>query len=309
MKILITGGAGFIGSWVSDKFIESGHEVVVIDDLSSGSESNINKKAEFIKCDIRDKEFLSKVFGDFKPDVVDHHAAQINVRTSVEDPVYDAEINIIGSLNLLELSRDHDVKKFIFASTGGAIYGEPEKLPATEQTKPMPISPYGTSKYAVETYMNYYHEIYGLQYVALRYANVYGPRQNPHGEAGVVAIFCNKILAGKPCIIFGDGSQTRDYVYVSDVADANLLALDAVCGCYNIGTGVETDVLGLTELLKLSVADYSVSVVHADAREGEVQSISLDGSYSEQKLGWTPKVDISSGIKQTWDWFLKNSKT
>ncbi|NIP38326.1 MAG: NAD-dependent epimerase/dehydratase family protein [Candidatus Dadabacteria bacterium] len=308
MKILITGGAGFIGSWVVDKFAEQGHEIVLIDDLSSGTESNINSKAEFIKCDIRDKDLLTKVFADFKPDVVDHHAAQINVRTSVDDPVYDAQINIIGSLNLLELCRVHSVKKFIFASTGGAIYGEPELLPAPEDTLPMPISPYGTSKYAVEKYIGYYHQVYGLEYVALRYANVYGPRQNPHGEAGVVAIFCNKILANEPCMIFGDGTQSRDYVYVSDVAEANLLALSADCGCYNIGTGVETTVIRLTELLKGSVSGFRVDVDHTDARDGEVQSISLDNSYSRQKLGWSPDVNIEQGIERTWDWFLQNSK-
>ncbi len=308
MKILITGGAGFIGSWVADKFIEDGHDILVVDDLSSGTESNINNKAQFIKCDIRNKEILTEIFREFKPDIVDHHAAQINVRTSVDDPVYDAEINIIGSLNLLELCRDHKVSKFIFASTGGAIYGEPPHIPADEDTKPMPISPYGTSKFAVEQYINYYHQVYGLQYVALRYANVYGPRQNPHGEAGVVAIFCNKILEGEPCVIFGDGTQTRDYVYVGDVADANILALNAKCGCYNIGTRVETDVLKLTELLGNCADGYKLEVNHADEREGEVQSISLDNTLSKNMLGWIPKVDINGGIEQTWNWFLDGSK-
>lgn len=307
MKILLTGGAGFIGSWVADGLIHEGHEILIIDDLSSGVESNLNREAEFIKCDVRDKELLSKIFKDFKPELVDHHAAQINVRASVDDPVHDAEINILGSLNLLELCREHSVKKFIFASTGGAIYGEPVVLPAPEDTKAMPISPYGTSKYAVEKYMNYYHQIYGLQYVALRYSNVYGPRQNPHGEAGVVAIFCNKILANEPCKIFGDGTQTRDYVYVSDVASANILAVAANSGCYNIGTGVETTVLQLSRLLSNSIKGYSIDVEHTDARHGEVQSISLDNSYSKDKLGWSPQIDINEGISQTWKWFLENS--
>jgi UDP-glucose 4-epimerase len=307
MKILLTGGAGFIGSWVADIFIQQGHEILIIDDLSSGVESNINKHAEFVKCDIRDKELLSKVFKDFKPDVVDHHAAQINVRTSVDDPVYDAEINIIGSLNILELCRVHSVNKFIFASTGGAIYGQPELLPADEDTKAMPISPYGTSKYAVEKYMNYYNEIYGLGYASLRYSNVYGPRQNPHGEAGVVAIFCNKILANEPCKIFGDGTQSRDYVYVSDVAQANILAVCANSGCYNIGTGVETTVLQLSRLLADSIKGYSVDIEHTEKRAGEVQRISLDNSYSKDQLGWSPQIDIKQGINQTWKWFLENS--
>jgi len=308
MKILITGGAGFIGSWVADKFIEAGHEILIVDDLSTGVESNINPKAGFIKCDIRDRDGIAKVFSEFKPEIVDHHAAQINVRTSVEDPVLDAQINILGSLNLLELSRTNGVKKFIFASTGGAIYGEPAVLPAPESTEPMPISPYGTSKYAVEKYLNYYREIYGLNYVALRYANVYGPRQNPHGEAGVVAIFCNKILAGQSCTIFGDGTQTRDYVHVSDVANANILALTADCGCYNIGTGVETSVTDLTDYLSQGVSGYNVDVQFADTRDGEVKSISLDNSYSKRNLGWSPEVEISAGIAQTWQWFLENAR-
>lgn len=307
MKILQTGGAGFIGSWVTDSFIKEGHEVLIVDDLSSGDESNININAEFVKCDIREKRLLSKVFRDFKPDVVDHHAAQINVRASVDDPVYDAEINIIGSLNLLELCRIHEVDKFIFASTGGAIYGEPDILPANEDTKPMPISPYGTSKYAVEKYLNYYYDVYSQNYVSLRYSNVYGPRQNPHGEAGVIAIFCNKILANEPCKIFGDGTQTRDYVYVSDVACANMLALNADSGCYNIGTGIETSVQQLCSLLDGSITDYSVNVEYTDSREGEVQSISLDNSYSKDKLGWSPQIDIEEGITKTWNWFLENS--
>ncbi|NIT13837.1 MAG: NAD-dependent epimerase/dehydratase family protein, partial [Candidatus Dadabacteria bacterium] len=306
MKILQTGGAGFIGSWVADSFIEQGHEVLIIDDMSSGDESNINRKAQFVHCDIRDIKMLSQVFMDFKPDIVDHHAAQINVRASVDDPVNDADINIIGSLNLLEQCRLHGVSRFIFASTGGAIYGEPDKLPAAEDTDPMPISPYGASKYAVEKYLNYYHIVYGLQYVALRYSNVYGPRQNPHGEAGVIAIFCNKILANEPCIIFGDGTQTRDYVYVSDVARANLLALSADSGCYNIGTGVETSVLELCDLLSISVLDYDVKIQHTQARDGEVQSICLDNSFSKSRLGWSPEINIKEGIQGTWNWFLEN---
>jgi len=225
MKILLTGGAGFIGSWVAERYIKEGHDVLILDDLSTGRMENIPESAAFIKCDIRDDDAVRRAFAEFRPDVVNHHAAQIDVRKSVEDPAYDASVNIIGTIRLLESSVKSGVKRFIFASTGGAIYGEPANIPADEKTPPMPISAYGTSKYAVEKYLEYYRHIYSLDSVALRYANVYGPRQNPHGEAGVVAIFCSRILSGKPCTIFGDGEQTRDYVYAGDVARANLCAL------------------------------------------------------------------------------------
>ncbi len=214
MKILVTGGAGFIGSWVADTLIEQGHEVIIIDDLSTGIEENLPKDAHFIKCDIRDQQTVNEVISDIQPDIIDHHAAQIDVRKSVDDPMHDAGINIIGTLNLIESSLRNGVKKFIFASTGGAIYGEPEIIPADEKTEPYPISPYGSSKYAIEKYLGYYNYVHGLDYVALRYANVYGPRQNPHGEAGVIAIFCNRILSGQACTIFGDGSQKQETMYL-----------------------------------------------------------------------------------------------
>lgn len=302
MKILVTGGAGFIGSWVADSYIEGGHEVLIFDDLSSGRLENINPKAEFVKGDVRDRALIDSVMDRFQPDVVNHHAAQIDVRKSVEDPAFDAEVNIIGSINLLESSVKHGVKKFVFASTGGAIYGEPEDIPADESTPPMPISAYGTSKYAVEKYIEYYSHIYSLDYVALRYANVYGPRQNPHGEAGVVAIFCSRILSGGTCLIFGDGGQTRDYVYVGDVARANVLALDSKSGSYNIGTGVETSVNELVG--ELGVASGQVfNTEYADARAGEVQRISLEAGLAEEVLGWEPRVFLDEGIRNTWEWF------
>lgn len=302
MKILVTGGAGFIGSWVSDAYIYEGHDVLILDDLSSGRLENVPVKAEFVKGDIRDRALIDKIMDGFTPDVVNHHAAQIDVRKSVEDPAYDAGVNIIGSLNLLESSVRHGVKKFVFASTGGAIYGEPEDIPADESTPPMPISAYGTSKYAVEKYLEFYRHIYSLDYVALRYANVYGPRQNPHGEAGVVAIFCSRILSGKNCLIFGNGSQTRDYVYVGDVARASVLALGAEPGSYNIGTGVETSVNDLVS--ELGVASGRVfSTEYADARAGEVQRISLDAALAEEVIGWEPRVWLDEGIRSTWEWF------
>jgi UDP-glucose 4-epimerase len=302
MKILIAGAAGFIGSYVADAFIRKGHKVLIVDDLSTGREENIPKEASFIKGSIREQAFLEEVFSDFKPDMVDHHAAQINVRQSVEDPVFDAEINIIGTLNLLELSVKHKIKRFIFASTGGAIYGEPQNLPADESTPPMPISPYGVAKYTVEKYLGYYRAIYGLEYVALRYANVYGPRQNPHGEAGVIAIFCNRIIAGNPCLIFGDGNQTRDYVFAEDVAEANILSVNAPVGSYNIGTEIETPVNDLVTMLrKASGREFKVEYV--PSQYGEVQRISLNITLANRALGWYPKVNLEDGISRTWKWF------
>jgi UDP-glucose 4-epimerase len=307
MKILVTGGAGFIGSWVADALIGEGYKVLIVDNLSTGIEENIPKEADFVKGDIRNFKFLEKVFSDFKPDVVNHHAAQIDVRKSLKDPVFDAEVNIIGTLNLLELSVRHRIKKFIFASTGGAIYGEPEDLPADENTPPMPISPYGTAKYAVEKYIGYYKAVYGLDYVALRYANVYGPRQNPHGEAGVIAIFCDRIISGKPCQIFGDGNQTRDYVFVEDVAAANILSINAPVGSYNIGTGIETSVNELVTVLR-KVVGKEFRVEYAPARPGEVLRISLDINLASRVLGWSPITNLEDGIDKTWRWFVRRNE-
>lgn len=306
MKILVTGGAGFIGSWVADAYIAEGHEVLVLDDLSSGIVENIPDKAAFIKGDIRDRDTVDGVLADYKPDIVNHHAAQIDVRKSVEDPAYDAGINIIGTLNLLESSVKNGVNRFIFASTGGAIYGEPDVIPADEKTPPMPISPYGTAKYAVEKYLEYYRYIYSLDYVALRYANVYGPRQNPHGEAGVIAIFSSRILEGRSCLIFGDGDQTRDYVYAGDVARSNVLALGAPSGSYNIGTEVETSVNGLVEELG-QASGIKFGVEYAQARPGEVQKISLDVKFAGEVLGWKPETPLKEGIRNTWEWFKEYS--
>ncbi len=307
MRILLTGGAGFIGSWVSDSLLKEGHELLIIDNLSTGLKSNIPEKAQFIMCDIRDRDSLEKVFREFKPECVNHHAAQMNVRASVDNPSYDAEVNILGSLNLLELSVSNKVKRFIFASSGGAIYGEPNVLPADESTVAVPVSPYGISKYSVEKYLYYYKEVQGLDYVSLRYANVYGPRQNPEGEAGVISIFCTKILDNEPCLIFGDGSQTRDYVYVSDVARANVISLNGRAGIYNVGTGVKTSVTDLIEILK-NTSSGQVDVKHTDPRPGEVQDIYLNYKHISEILGWRPEIEIKSGIKRTWDWF-KSSKT
>ena len=307
MKILVTGGAGFIGSWVADAYIEAGHEVLVLDNLSSGIRGNVPQNAEFIQGDITDREVVNKAVSSFKPDIVNHHAAQIDVRKSVEDPMFDARVNIIGSLNLLESCVANSVGKFIFASTGGAIYGEPQVIPADEATPPMPISPYGTSKYSVEKYLEYYKQIHSLDYAALRYANVYGPRQNPHGEAGVIAIFCSRILSARDCLVFGAGKQTRDYVYAGDVARANVLALKAPEGSYNIGTEIETSVNGLIDELKAaSGEDFNVN--YMDPRPGEVQSISLDVKLAGKVLGWMPETALNQGIKNTWLWFKQGYK-
>jgi len=295
MKILVTGGAGFIGSNVSDALVKDGHEVTVLDNLSTGKEENINPEVKFYNVDLLDMESLELVFREFKPDVVNHHAAQIDVRKSVEDPAFDAETNIIGSLNLFELSINYGVRRIIFSSTGGALYGEPSNLPATEDTPIEPLSPYGVSKYCVENYLNYFKRLYGIERVILRYANVYGPRQDPLGEAGVVAIFTGKILKGEKPVIYGDGNQTRDYVFVEDVVQANVLALEGKEGIYNIGTGKETSVNELIEVFS-KVLGREIKPEYAPPRIGEVHRISLDGEKAKKELGFVPKYSLEEGI-------------
>ena len=302
MKVLLTGGAGFVGSWVGEALIADGNEIFIIDDLSTGKIQNIPKDANFVKADIKDRDRLEKIFEDFKPEVVNHHAAQMNVRNSVEDPIFDAQVNILGTINLLELSIQHEIKKFMFASTGGAIYGEPEVIPCIEDTLPAPVSPYGISKYAVEQYLNYYKAVHGLSHVVLRYSNVYGPRQNPHGEAGVVAIFCDRIKYGNPCEIFGDGRQTRDYVYVEDVARANILSLNAKDAILNIGTAIETSVNDIVRKLR-TVTNRDVQVVYSPRRRGEVDRIALEIKRAGELLGWSPHVSLEEGLSRTWEWF------
>jgi len=307
MRILLTGGAGFIGSWVAENYLKEGHEVLIYDNLSSGIAENIPQDAEFIEGDIRDYGMLEKTFIKFRPEIINHHAAQINVRVSVDDPVFDAETNIIGTINLLQLSVKNGVNKFIFASTGGAIYGEPEIIPADELTARQPLSPYGTSKLCVENYLNYYNKIYGLDYTALRYSNVYGERQNPHGEAGVVAIFCTNILNGTGCKVFGNGEQTRDYVHCEDVARASVLCLDSASGIYNIGTSVSKSVNDIVEKLK-DISDIDFNAEHLPAIPGEVSHISLDNQLAGKALGWSPRISFDTGLERTWDWFKKNNK-
>ena len=251
MKIMVTGGAGFIGSHVVDTFISNGHEVVVVDDLSTGRRSNLNPAATFYQVDIRSPQ-LAEIFENERPQVVDHHAAQMDVRRSVEDPLFDAEVNVLGSIKLIELARKYEIERFIYISTGGAVYGEPEYLPCDEAHPINPICPYGASKHTVEHYLYMYQELYGLNYVVLRYPNVYGPRQDPHGEAGVVAIFSGQMLNNHPVVINGDGKQERDFVFVRDCARANLLALttENTNTIFNLGYGKGTTIVEVYDNLK-----------------------------------------------------------
>lgn len=305
MRIVVTGGAGFIGSWVCEAYISEGHEVLVVDDLSTGSEDNIPPEAEFVECDVRDSAELEKAFLQFRPQIVNHHAAQINVRDSVENPGFDADVNIGGSLNVLRLCAEHKTEKFIFSSTGGALYGEPEKRPANESTPVLPLSPYGISKLSTEHYVRYHSKNHGFGHVILRYSNVYGERQNPEGEAGVIGIFCEKIISGKPCLIFGDGEQTRDYVHVSDVSRANLLAASLMQeGTFNIGTSIESSVNDIVRILE-EVTKTEFTTVHEKERSGEVRRISLDCSLAAEKLGWSAQMALREGLFRTWNWFLQ----
>ena len=308
LKILVTGGAGFIGSHITDAYINAGHSVVIIDDLSMGVQANINPKAKFYQIDIRDAA-VKDIFERGKFDVVNHHAAQVDVRKSVDDPMFDASVNIIGVLNLLENCKASGVMKFIFASTGGAIYGEPrlrgeqDYFPADENHPVRPLSPYGITKLATEKYLFYYEQIFNLPYIVLRYANVYGPRQNPHGEAGVVAIFAKKMLEGGQPHINGDGKQTRDYVFVGDVVRANLLALDYnKSEIFNIGTGIETDVNILFNRIKI-LTKSACDELHLPPKKGEQLRSVLDASKIKKVLGWTPQVALDGGLKLTVEFF------
>lgn len=302
MKILVTGGAGFIGSNIVDALIENGHEVAIIDNLSTGKEENINPKASFSNVDITDFEALESVFQSFKPEIVFHVAAQIDVRKSMEDSSFDAEVNVVGSVNLFSLCVQYGIKRIVFSSTGGALYGEPEELPAKEDSPIQPLSPYGVSKYCAEQYLNYFKRLYGIERVILRYGNVYGPRQDPLGEAGVIAIFTNKILKGESPTVFGDGNQTRDYVFIEDVVRANVLALEGKEGIYNIGTGKETSVNRLIEIF-LDVLGKEVKLEYAPQRIGEVYRISLDCERAKRELGFVPKYPLAEGIIKTIEWY------
>ena len=295
MKILVTGGAGFIGSNLVDALISLGHDVVVVDNLSRGLKKNLNPKARFYQIDICDEK-LSEVFEREKPWVVNHHAAQIDVRKSGEDPIADAEANILGSLNVITNCVRSGIKRVVYAPTGGAIYGDPQYLPADENHPINPISQYGVSKHTVEHYLHLYSIINGLEYVALRYSNVYGPRQNPYGEAGVVAIFAIQMLTGKQPTIFGPGDKTRDYTHVSDIVAANIIALDhGKNAIYNIGTGTEAKDQEIFDTLA-SVLGYKGKPIYAPLRKGEVYRIALNCSKARKELGWSPKLSLKQEI-------------
>ena len=302
MRILVTGGAGFIGSHVADRFVEAGHEVGVFDDLSSGFREFVHPKARFFEGDLADAAAVERCVAEFRPQVVDHHAAQIDVRKSVSDPVGDARVNVLGSIGLLQACTRHGVRKLLYASTGGAIYGEGRQLPATEEHPVNPEAPYGASKHAVEHYLYLWKLLHGLDYTVLRYPNVYGPRQNPHGEAGVNAIFIGLMLEGKRPRIFGDGNAVRDYLYVSDVAEANVLALDRAGGeILNLGTGVGTSVNDIVRELR-SLLDFREDAFHDPPRPGEIQRIYLDAARARRALGWAPTVEFREGLRRTVEW-------
>ena len=298
MRILVTGGAGFIGSHLVDAFVAAGFEVSVIDDFSTGDERNLNKQASLYSMDILDPK-IPKLLSDISPDVLCHHAAQMDVRRSVADPKLDARINILGLINLLEGCKGTGVKKVIFASSGGAVYGEQVKFPAPENHPIQPASPYGVSKITGEYYLSFYHQTAGISYVALRYGNVYGPRQSSTGEAGVVAIFIGKFLHGESPTINGDGKQTRDYVCVSDVVRANLMALESdITGPINIGTGKEIDVVTLFDLLNEKMGAKK-KAVFGPAKEGEQRRSCLNVSRARKVLGWSSEISFNAGLDQT----------
>ncbi len=302
MKILVTGGAGFIGSHVVELFINAGHDVAVVDDLSTGRRSNLNPKARFYQVDIRSPQ-MREVFEQERPEVVDHHAAQMDVRKSVEDPLFDADVNISGSIKLAQLAMEFGTRKFIHISSGGAVYGEPVYLPCDEDHPVRPLCPYGASKYTFEMYLFMFKELYGLDYSVIRYPNVYGPRQDPNGEAGVVAIFIGQMLRGKPVTINGSGEQVRDFVYVGDCAKANLATLEKGSGrVYNLGYGIGTNINQIFDGLK-AITAYPQDAHHGPAKVGETFRIYLDASRAKADLGWEPSVDLQEGLRRTVEYF------
>lgn len=302
MNILVTGGAGFIGSHIVDAYIREGHRVVVLDNLSSGKREQVHPDAIFYEMDLMDAG-IEAIFKNEHIEVINHHAAQISVTHSVAKPVFDAEINIVGSLKLLQLAVTYQISKFIFASTGGALYGEQNRFPADEEHPKHPLSPYGIAKLAVERYLNYYQANFGIQPAILRYSNVYGPRQAPHGEAGVVAIFCKLLIQDQPPVIFGDGEQTRDFVWVYDVTAANAIALsDKCCGVYNVGTGVETSINTMTGHL-IAASGKALSARHDPPRMGEQHRSSIDYQKFHREHGWEPRQPLKEGLQKTLAFF------
>jgi UDP-glucose 4-epimerase len=307
MKILVTGGAGFIGSQIVDAYIAKGHEVTVVDDLSTGKKKNVNARARLVTADVRDPN-LSTLFAESRFEVVNHLAAQVDVRKSVQDPFFDASVNILGTLRLLECGRAYGVRKFIFSSSGGTYYGECPNAPASEDNPPRPESPYGISKASAEKYIQFYGPIYRLSYTILRYSNVYGPRQDPHGEAGVVAIFAGKLLAKETATIYGTGEQERDYVFVSDVVSANVTALTkGENTAINVGTGIATSVNTLYKKMA-ALEKGAPAAVFAPARTGELNRSVLDIQRAQKVLGWKPQSTLDQGLKETYRYFQQEKK-
>jgi UDP-glucose 4-epimerase len=303
MKILVTGAGGFVGSHVADAYVEGGHDVVVLDDLSRGRKENINPKCRFYSCDIRDRKAIENIFSAEKPVVVNHHAAQMDVRRGVREPLYDAEVNILGGINLIEAAIANGVRRFLYAGTAGAGYGEPDRLPVPEDYPVNPITPYGISKHTLEHYLFTFRFLYRLDYVVLRYGNVYGPRQSSQGEAGVFAIFSEQMLGGVRPVIYGDGTKVRDYVYISDVVAANVAALERGTGeIFNISSGGQTSDQEVFDLVR-DLLGKSVHPQYAPRRPGEIDRICLDISKAERLLGWKPQISLAEGARRTAAYF------
>jgi UDP-glucose 4-epimerase len=299
MKIIVTGGAGFIASHVADAYVRLGHDVVVLDDLSRGKRENLNPQCRFYECDIRDRDTIAKIFRDEKPHLVNHHAAQMDVRRGVKEPHFDAQVNILGSINLLDAAVANGTKRFIYAATAGAGYGEPKHIPVGEDYAINPITPYGISKHTVEHYLFTFQFLYGLEYVALRYGNVYGPRQSSQGEAGVFAIFSEQMLAGVQPVIYGDGTKIRDYVFITDVVAANVAALDhGTNEIFNISSGVATTDLQVFDAVH-NLLGVGVEPKYVPRRPGEIDRITLDVSKAKRLLDWRPAVDLAEGARIT----------
>lgn len=306
VRILVTGAAGFIASHVADAYIQLDHEVAIVDDLSRGFEKNLNPKARFYCVDIQDRQALQAVFDKENPEIINHHAAQIDVRRGVREPIFDASVNIIGSLNILELAVSHNTRRIIYISSAGAAYGEPAQLPVREGYPIDPITPYGISKHTVEHYLFTFRVLYGIEYVVLRYGNVYGPRQNSQGEAGVFAIFSEQMLSGIQPVIYGDGTKVRDYVFIEDVVRANMLALDHGAGeIFNIGTGEPTSDYEVFRQVRDHLGKAGVEPRYTSKRPGEIDNIVLDISKAKRLLGWDPKTSLTEGARRTVEYFRR----
>ncbi|HTX58400.1 MAG TPA: NAD-dependent epimerase/dehydratase family protein [Verrucomicrobiae bacterium] len=304
MRIIVTGGAGFIGSHIADAYVAQGHDVLVLDSLwehGGGRRANVPERASFVHMDIRD-ENVARIFQEFKPEIVNHHAAQHSVAISSRDPIYDAEVNVVGLLNILEHCAKGGVQKVIFASSG-ATFGNPEHLPITDETPQRPTSPYGITKMVAEHYLRFYKNERGLDFTALRYGNVYGPRQDPNGEAGVISIFIGKFLRREGVRIDWDGEQTRDYLFVEDVAEANVAALTRGSGgCFVMGTGVRTSVNGIYRTL-VDISGFQAPVTHAERRPGDARDAQFDAAGAKKALEWKPKTKLVDGMRATYDYF------